>query len=56
MKTPGQLAFEAYQQAMASGTLHKLDTSAVHIQPWDALDGRQQRAWELAAQAAKKEK
>lgn len=51
MKTPGQIAFEAYQESLAAGTLHKLDSSVVHIQPWDALDSRQQRAWEAAAQA-----
>lgn len=54
MKTPGQLAFEAYQESLASGTLHKQDSSTVHLQPWESVDSRQQRAWEAAAQAVKK--
>jgi hypothetical protein len=52
MKTPAQLAFEAYQQAMAADTLHKQDTSTIHLQPWEAVDSRQKNAWEAAIKAA----
>ena len=51
-----KLAFEAYQQALAGDTLHKMDTSTVHIQPWESLDSRYKRAWEAAAKAAKEAK
>ncbi len=51
MKTPGQLAFEAYQLALAANTLHTLDRSEAHLQPWESVAAHYQRAWEAAAAA-----
>ncbi len=52
MKSPGQLAFEAYQESLAENTLHSLDSSEAHIQPWVTLSPHYQRAWDAAARAA----